>query len=114
MLGIFLLIFFSERRNAAAVRAGVRTTAEVVRQDEGSCWVGSKGSTCLRLALRVHPQGAAAYDAVLEESIHNRFLARVQPGSWLTVSVSREDRTKVLFDEEAMAVASPPPVSSAR
>lgn len=114
MIGLFALILVSERRHEAAVRAGAPATAQVVRQDEGSCLVGDKGSACLRLALRVYPASAPPYDAVLEESIPNRFLSRVQPGSWLTVSVNRQDRTQVLFDAEAMAVASPPPVGSAR
>jgi len=110
--GAFVAVFVSERRHDAAVAAGQRTTAQVLRMDEGSCTIGEKNSDCLRLSLKVHPPGAPPYDAVLEESIKHRFLPRVQPGSWLTVSVNRQDPSQVLFDENAMAIPSPAPVGS--
>ena len=110
--GIFTAIFLKENRHDAAVAAGQRTTAQVLRMDEGSCVVGDKISDCLRLSLRVYPVGAAPYDAVLEERIQHRFLPRVQPGSWLTVAVNRQDPSQVMFDESAMAIPSPAPVGS--
>ena len=109
---IFTAIFVKERRHDAAVAAGQRTTAQVLRMDEGSCVIGDKTSDCLRLSLKVYPAGAAPYDAVLDESIKHRFLPRVQPGSWLTVSVNRQDPSQVMFDENAMAIPSPAPVGS--
>jgi hypothetical protein len=108
----FVGIFVVERRHDAAVAAGQRTTAQVLRMDEGSCIVGDKNSDCLRLSLRVYPAGAASYDAVLEENIKHRFLPRVQPGSWLTVSVNQQDPSQVMFDESVMAIPSPAPVGS--
>ena len=112
LAGAFAAIFLRERRHDAAVAAGQHTTAQVLRMDEGSCLVGDKISDCLRLSLRVYPVSAAPYDAVLEENIKHRFLPRVQPGSWLTVSVNRQDRSQVMFDESAMAIPSPSPVAS--
>lgn len=109
---LFTAIFLRERRHDAAVAAGQRATARVLRMDDGSCVIGDKISDCLRLSLRVYPAGAAPYDAVLEESIKHRFLPRVQPGSWLTVSVNRQDPSQVMFDESAMAIPSPAAVGS--
>lgn len=103
------VIYWRHQRHLAQVRAGIPTTAQVVRQDSGWCWNGQT-ETCVRLALRVYPQGAAAYEATFDANVEQRFLSRVQPGSWITVSVNRTDRSKVMYDEEAMAVASPPPV----
>lgn len=37
-------------------------------------------------------------------------MSRVQPGSWLTVAVDRNDPSKAYFDEASMAVEPPKPV----
>lgn len=114
VLGVLGALYWRDQRHLAAVRSGIPTTAQIVRQDSGWCWTGGRDSACVRLALRVYPQGAPAYEASLDVSVENRFLPRVQPGAWLTVSVSRTNRTRVLLDEEAMAIAAPPPAVSAR
>lgn len=114
VIGVLAVLYVREQRHQAAVHAGIPTTAQVVRQVKGWCWSTGSDSTCVRLGLRVYPQGAPVYEASLDVSVENRLLSRVQPGAWLTVSVNRTNRSKVLFDEEAMAVAAPPPIESAR
>jgi len=99
----------SERRYAAAAAAGTPTLAQVKRMDPGDCTIGQANNRCLRLALELHPEGRDPYAAELNADIPLQWMSRVQPGSWLTVSVDPNDRSKVYFDERSMAIPPPAP-----
>jgi hypothetical protein len=99
----------SQHRNEVAVAAGVPVVAQITRVDPGSCTIGQKGHTCLKLTVRVHPVGRGPYTASLTHDIALQWTSRVQPGSWLTLAVDRADPTRVYFNESALAVAPPTP-----
>lgn len=99
----------SEHRHKAAVAAGMPVVAQITRIDPGSCTIGQKGHTCLKLTVRVHPSGRSPYTASLTHDVALQWMSRVQPGSWLTLAVDRSDPTLVYLDEDALAVAPPKP-----
>ena len=99
----------SERRYEAAVAAGTPTLAQVKRMDAGDCTIGQANNRCLRLALELHPESREPYAAELTADIPLQWMSRVQPGSWLTVSVDPNDQSKVYFDERSMAIPPPAP-----
>jgi len=109
-----LALAIGERKHREAVASGIPTVAQVLRIDDGSCLVGDKSSDCVRLSLELYPKGRPTYLAELTEKIKHRFMSRVQPGCWLTVSVNPQRPSEVLFDEESMAVAAPAPMGSGR
>lgn len=109
VVGIAAASVVSDRNYASAVASGTKTLARVTRLDDGDCTIGEKGSQCLRLTLELHPGQEAAYVAQLTHSVPMKWLSRVQPGSWLTVAVDPQDRTKVYFDEPSLALAPPSP-----
>ena len=109
VVGIAATSFVTARSRAADVEAGAKTLARVARLDEGNCTIGEKGSVCVRLTLELHPAQDDPYVAVLTQLVPTKWLSRVQPGSWLTVSVNRNDRTKVYFDEQSLALPPPSP-----
>jgi hypothetical protein len=100
-------ILWMERRHAATVASGTPTVAKVLRTERGSCLAVPKRSVCLRLELELYPPDAPPYTGSLTEPIGVEWSSRVQPGSWLTVSVNPKDRSDILFDARTMAV--PPP-----
>lgn len=105
---------YSEHDYEQAVAAGEPVLAQVKRLDDGDCVIGQKGYKCLRLTLQMHPVGKESYTATCTRDIEPQWMSRVQPGSWLTVSVERTDPQRVYFDARSMAVESPQPPASAR
>jgi hypothetical protein len=99
----------SQRRYEAAVAVGTPTLAYVKRMDSGDCTIGQANNRCLRLALELHPENRGPYAAELTADIPLQWMSRVQPGSWLMVSVDPNDRSKVYFDERSMAIPPPAP-----
>ncbi|HSC89802.1 MAG TPA: hypothetical protein VLC09_21140 [Polyangiaceae bacterium] len=99
-------------RYAAAVREGERRVAEIRRLDEGFCWFGSDDHECIELTLRVATPGGATIEARLTYDLPNRWLSRVQPGSFIYVSLDRAEGHTVRFDEAALS--EPPPPRPAR
>lgn len=110
--GILGYHLWSERAYEQAAIAGTPTVAQVKRLDEGDCAVGEKGRSCVRLTLEVHPAQGAPYVASLTRDIEQRWMSRVQPGSWLTVAVDPSEPGRVYFDARSMAVEAPAPVKS--
>ncbi|GHG71306.1 hypothetical protein [Comamonas sp. JC664] len=102
------------RQVERAAAEGTPTTAQVERMEPGSCLIGTKSERCLTLALKLYPALGAPYSASLTQSIPVEWLARVQPGSWLTVAVAPEEPQKVTFDVRTMSVAPPAPPASAQ
>ena len=103
---------FSEHSYAQAVAAGKPTVARVQRLDAGDCLVGQRGFECVRLTLEMHPASGSPYVGTLQHQIAQRWLSRIQPGSWLTVAVDAKDPNRVYFDERGMAVEAPTPVTT--
>lgn len=101
---------WKQRQHDANVVSGQPVVAKVVRLDPGSCAIGQKGNTCLKLGLELHPEGRAVYAASVTHDLPLQWASRVQPGSWITVAVDRTDPSNVYFDESSMAVAAPQPV----
>jgi hypothetical protein len=101
--------FYSEYRVSRAVEAGVRTVARVTRLEDANCLVGYDKSRCMRLTLEVLPEQGAPYAASLEHDIGLEWMSRVQPGSYVTVAVSRANPADVYLDEEALTVPPPNP-----
>ncbi|WP_140795258.1 hypothetical protein [Myxococcus xanthus] len=98
--------------NAAA--AGTPTTAQVERMEPGGCLIGTKTEHCLTLTVKRYPASGAPYSASFTQRIPLEWLARVQPGSWLTVAVAPAEPQKVTFDVRTMYVAPPAPPASAQ
>jgi len=111
VVGVLGYHAFSEHSYAQAVAAGKPTVARVQRLDPGDCLVGQRGLECVRLTLELHPTAGAPYVATLERRIAQRWVSRIQPGSWLTVAVDAKDPQQVYFDERTMAVEAPKPVT---
>jgi len=97
----------------AALQVGIPVVARVESLDEGMCILGTEGSECLRLTLRVWPSSGASYVGTVDHDIDNTWLSRVQPGSYLTVVVDPANPDKLTFDERTMHVAPPPPPAAA-
>lgn len=101
----------SNHRYEESVRSGVRAVAEVQRLGEGFCWFGSKTSDCIELELTVYPTGpsaeGAAFDAKITYDLPHRWLSRVQPGSFIYVSVDSDNERTVRLDEEAFTLRAP-------
>src|SRR5690606_36803389 len=98
---------YREVHHAAAIRDGVSTVARVKRLEEGSCVFTGEKNHCVQLVLEVHPDGAPPCEAKLPHVLPLAWMSRVQPGSWLTVAVDREDSSHIELVEEALR--GPPP-----
>jgi hypothetical protein len=101
-----------ERQIEQAAARGTPTTAQVERMAAGSCTIGDKLSKCLALTVKVFPAGGAPYSASFTQPIPLEWLARVQPGAWLTVAVDPADAQHVTFDVRTMQVPPPSPPAS--
>lgn len=101
--------YFAAREHAAALARSAPAVAQVKRLDPADCYSEPRGSRCLRLELEVHRDGAAPYTAVLEQLVALEYMPRVQAGAWLKVGVQPDDPSVVLFDEQSLHVAPPPP-----
>jgi hypothetical protein len=99
----------SDARYESAVRAGRPAIARVARLDEGFCVLGSKSTDCVELELEVFEGASGPRPAKLTYSLPRRFSARVQPGSWLRVSVDAEEPEVVRLDEAALREPAPAP-----
>ncbi|GHG93290.1 hypothetical protein GCM10012319_55520 [Comamonas sp. KCTC 72670] len=93
---------------------GTPAPARVERAARGSCIACFKSSGCFELTLSVHPPRQAAFTTTLDVNIPNQWTSRVQPASWVTVVVDREDPSKVGLDLDAFELQPPtPPVEPA-
>lgn len=103
--------FYSEHQLSWKVERGVRAAAKVERHSEGLCLIGTKSTTCVDLTLMVHPPGRAPFRTALTRSLNERWLSRVQPGSWVIVAIDNDDPTVVYINEAALEEPPPPPPS---
>ncbi len=92
---------------------GTPAVARVDRHGEGACWVGFKGSTCLLLRITVFPDGEEPFRAAVEVNVDDRWLSKVQPGSFVRIVRDRDDPSKVYLNTEALPSAAPTPPAAA-
>jgi hypothetical protein len=105
-LGLYV---YSELALSSKVREGERAVARVARLSEGFCLFGSKKSSCIEMELEVFPAGRAPFKTEVTRSLQNTWLSRVQPGSFVTVSLDRSQSSVVYLDEEALELPPPAP-----
>ena len=105
--------FYSAYQVKHAVETGTPTVAQVERTAPGNCLVGESRKECLALTVKLYPASGAPYSSSFTQLIPDKWLSRVQPGSWLTVAVDPKNPQKVTFDERTMYVAPPAPPASA-
>lgn len=113
-IGIFVLVlvfmagmFALTNRGRSAPADGIPATARVDRAPDGRCPVGERGSHCFGLELTVFPRDGRSYPARVDVLVPDRWAARIQPGSFVTVVVDPRDPTKVVLDEDAFAEPAP-------
>ena len=105
--------FYNAHQIERAVTTGTPTTARIERMaPEENCFQNSK-EECLTLTVKLYPASGAPYSSSFTQPIPDKWMSRVQPGSWLTVAVDPKDPQKVTFDERTMYVAPPAPPASA-
>lgn len=107
MLGIYV-----GHSGSAAKAEGTPAVARVDRRGEGFCWVGFEGGSCLSLNLTVFPEEEAPFAAVVVVNVEDRWLSKVQPGSYVRVVRDREDPNKVYLNTESFPNAAPTPPST--
>jgi hypothetical protein len=114
---VFLVLgyyFYAEAHLSSQVDKGVRAIAKVERLSEGFCLLGTKKTTCVNLTLMVHSKGRRPFRSSLTRSLSERWLSRVQPGSWIVVAIDKADPTVIYINEVAFEEPppSPPPLPS--
>jgi hypothetical protein len=101
--------FYSVAHLSSQVDKGVRAVAKVDRLSEGFCLLGTKKTTYVNLTLTVHLKGRRPFRSSLTRSLSERWLSRVQPGSWVVVAIHKADPTVVYINEAALEEPPPSP-----
>ena len=105
-LGSYLYLEMDLQRK---VDEGESAVALIERHEEGFCVFGSKRHSCVALTLDVRPKGRAAFQATVTRSLSDRWLSRVQAGSWVEVALDPADPQRVYLNESALE--RPPPAA---
>lgn len=107
LLMAFVLPYITDR--GLANRAdGIPAVARIARADDGSCIVGVKHHHCYGLSFEVFPQGEAPFTSHLDVNVPDRWASRIQPGSFVWIVRSHEDKSQVSLAVDAFA--EPPPI----